>query len=170
MVSESNQYVVNSCFLKKRAQSFYPHPRILLLILERKEGTERKTAMSERNIDQLPLSWAPTRDQTYNLVVYGTTLQPTEPPGQEWWTPLYIVAFLPKMSMGGRFLHRDGGQGNSFLHSKQETRDWEMSKRGTREWEITMRWNLRRHKHFRRRVKWTSVQLEMLFYFKTHPD
>ena len=36
----------------------------------------------ERNTDWLIPTCAPTRDRTHNLLVYKTTLQPTEPPGQ----------------------------------------------------------------------------------------
>ena len=80
-----------------------PHPRICLLILEREGGrevgkererkTERETLMWERNTDQLLPTRAPARDRICNLgmcpdqdrgcniLVYGTTLQPPEPPG-----------------------------------------------------------------------------------------
>ena len=42
---------------------FYPHLRTCSLILERGYRRERKR---ERNIDWLPLTHAPARDQTYN--------------------------------------------------------------------------------------------------------
>ena len=45
----------------------------------RKEGRERE---KERNINQLRSICALTRNGTYNLLVYGTMFQPTEPPGQ----------------------------------------------------------------------------------------
>ena len=45
--------------------------------------------MCERNIDQLlphepthNLDMSPEQNRTYNLLVYGTTLQPAEPLGQ----------------------------------------------------------------------------------------
>ena len=43
------------------------------------EGGEREKHQCERNVHQLPPVHALTRDQTCNLLVYGTTLQPTEP-------------------------------------------------------------------------------------------
>ena len=43
----------------------------------RERGRER-----ERNINWLLPVHAPTGDRTCNLLVYGTPLQPTEPPGQ----------------------------------------------------------------------------------------
>ena len=42
----------------------------------------------ERNINWLPPVHTLTRDWTHNLLVYGTTLQPTEPPGQGVWAIL----------------------------------------------------------------------------------
>ena len=47
---------------------------------ERKRGRERDIDM--RNIDWLPPIHVPTADGTCILLVRGTTLQPTEPPGQ----------------------------------------------------------------------------------------
>ena len=44
-----------------------PHPRICLLILERKRGRERETSMWKRNIDLLLPIHDPTRDWTHNL-------------------------------------------------------------------------------------------------------
>lgn len=38
--------------------------------------------MRKRNIYQLPPVCNLTRNQTHNILVYGTTLQPTEPLGQ----------------------------------------------------------------------------------------
>ena len=67
---------------------FNPHLRICFLILERgvnrEGGRERKreTSMWERNIDQLPPVCALTGEQTHNLLVFGTMLQPTEPPAR----------------------------------------------------------------------------------------
>ena len=73
---------------------FYPHPSTCLLILKGGKGGKeegRETPMGKRNIGQLPLVSAPTRtnpktqacalawNQTHDLLVYGTTLQPTEP-------------------------------------------------------------------------------------------
>ena len=46
---------------------FNPHPRICLLILERKRGRERETSMWKRNIDLLLPIHDPTRDWTHNL-------------------------------------------------------------------------------------------------------
>ena len=42
----------------------------------------RGTSMWERNIKQLPPILSPAWDQTFNILVYETTLQPTEPPSQ----------------------------------------------------------------------------------------
>ena len=68
----------------------------LLLILEGERETEGETTVWERNIHRLPPKAVPIRDrtcsltmcpdqcQTHDLVVYGTMLQPTEPPGQAW--------------------------------------------------------------------------------------
>ena len=57
---------------------------MFLLILEREEGTkrEKKPAVWQRNINQLPPMCTPTKNRTCNLLVYGTMLQPTEPPVQ----------------------------------------------------------------------------------------
>ena len=74
---------------------FNPHPRMCLLILERKEGKERERNIDVREtsigcllytpqlgIEPATLECALTQNQTHNLLVYGMMLQPTEPPGQ----------------------------------------------------------------------------------------
>ena len=68
---------------------FLSSPKYMLIDFKGGEG--RETPMGKRNIGQLPLVSAPTRtnpktqacalawNQTHDLLVYGTTLQPTEP-------------------------------------------------------------------------------------------
>ena len=48
----------------------------------RERGRERERNSNVRNVNQLPPACALTRDGTHNLLVVGTLLQPTEPPGQ----------------------------------------------------------------------------------------
>ena len=50
----------------------------------REEGKEREkeTPCERGNIDQLPPVHAPTEDQPHKLLVYWTTLLPSEAPGQ----------------------------------------------------------------------------------------
>ena len=60
---------------------------------EREKGEGR-----ERSIDRLPSVCALTRNRTCNLLVYGTMLPPTEPPGQGWrvkfWSPsMHLFCF-----------------------------------------------------------------------------
>ena len=64
---------------------FNPHLRICLLIFREKDR--------ERNLNWLPPTCTPTGDQTCNLLVYGTTLQPTEPPGQGCVVSLVVLMF-----------------------------------------------------------------------------
>ena len=87
---------------------FNSHPRICPLILERGEkagvGEERA---GEKNISQLPLVCAPTRDLTHNpglcpdlwwahhLFVYGMMLQPTEPPRQGFLVTCKMLSMSP---------------------------------------------------------------------------
>ena len=47
---------------------------------EREEGGERETSVGSP--PSPPPACTLTRDRTCNLLVYGMTLQPTEPPGQ----------------------------------------------------------------------------------------
>ena len=49
---------------------------------EGRTESEGEEHLCERKIDQLPPVQASTRDQTYNFLVHGMTLHPTEPPGQ----------------------------------------------------------------------------------------
>ena len=49
---------------------------------EEKENKREKEKGEKKNIDRLFLTCAPTGNQTHNLSVYGTMIQPTEPPGQ----------------------------------------------------------------------------------------
>ena len=54
-------------------------------------GGERERKMWEKSIDQLlPICFS-TRNQTHNLLVHRTVLQPTEPPGQG---PLFLSLTL----------------------------------------------------------------------------
>ena len=67
---------------------------MFILIWEREEGGERETSIWEKNIDWLLPICTPAGDQNHNLVcaltsnrnlnllVYGTMLQPTQPPDQ----------------------------------------------------------------------------------------
>ena len=48
---------------------------------ERKREWERETLMWEKSIDQLPPVCTLTQDRTLDFLVYGTMLQPTDPPG-----------------------------------------------------------------------------------------
>ena len=48
---------------------------------EEREGGERDRER-EREIHSLPPICSPTGDRTHKLLVYGTTLQPTESPSQ----------------------------------------------------------------------------------------
>lgn len=50
---------------------FSPHPRTFISLLSERER--------ERNINWLPPTHDPTRDQTCSLLAHGTTLQLTEP-------------------------------------------------------------------------------------------
>ena len=82
-----------SLFTKKLScLSFLSLPRIFLLIFERERGKhwyERETSISclphasLLGIEPATQVWALTRNRNYlTFVVYGTMLQPTEPPGQ----------------------------------------------------------------------------------------
>ena len=62
---------------------FNPHLRTYSLIFREKEKKAGREREQERNISQLPPVCALTRDQIFNLLVYRTMLQPTEPPGQD---------------------------------------------------------------------------------------
>ena len=55
---------------------FNPYLKICLLILEREKY------QCKRNISLLPALHALTGNKSRNLLVYGMTLQPTEPPSQ----------------------------------------------------------------------------------------
>ena len=76
------------CYIWKILCFFNPHTRICFYRFERERGRGREkekksmweTSMWNRNIYPLPSLGTPTRDQTCNLLVYGTTLQPTERP------------------------------------------------------------------------------------------
>ena len=90
--SKSEFSWVMSCRLRWDRVSlslFYPHLRTCSLILKKREG--RKTLIWERNINWLPLAHTLTgtkpatqacdltRNQTYDLSVYETMLEPIEP-------------------------------------------------------------------------------------------
>ena len=87
-------------YLHSGKDFFYRRQRILLLILKKEIGREggkereNETLRWEWNTDLLPLIPTPTGDWTHslgmwpdcglNLLMYGTMLQPAEPPGQGW--------------------------------------------------------------------------------------
>ena len=84
---------------------FKPYPRVCLLIWERQREGQRQRE-NVRNFSWLPLSRALTGDETHNLgvrpgqslnlslLVYKTTLQPTEPPSQGCSVKLFISLLL----------------------------------------------------------------------------
>ena len=55
---------------------------VLLIFFERGTGRGRERNINVRNIDQLLPVHILTRNRTCNVLVFGTMLQPTEPPGQ----------------------------------------------------------------------------------------